>query len=287
MRHNERMGRQPGTVIALIVIAMAGAVGVSDGAGQVDRSDATGLASAREILRRAFDNLYDFDMTTTLTLLLQNKRGEQSVRRAEMARKRIDGRRHACGRVLDHPWMRGTSLLVIDNQDRSDDHFLFLPDRGRVRRVTNVQRTDSFLGSDLWYEDLERRHPEDYEVASLRWDDFKGEAVFVVSAVPATHSGYARVEFLIARSDFLLLKTSFYKERAERPFKTIEAPSRAAVLEEEGHVIPVRLLVINLQRGTQTEASFERLEVNPPISDHLFTSAALESGRPIPGRAEP
>jgi hypothetical protein len=281
------MGRQPGTVIALIVIAMAGAVGVSDGAGQADRSDATGVASAREVLRRAFDNLYDFDMTTTLTLLLHNKRGEQSLRRAEIARKRIDGRLHAFGRFLDPPWMRGTSLLVIDNQDRSDDHFLFLPDRGRVRRVTNVQRTDSFLGSDLWYEDLERRHPEDYEVESLRWDDFKGEAVFVVSAVPTTHSGYARVEFMIARLDFLLLKTSFYKERAERPFKTIEAPSRAAVVEEDGHLIPVRLLVINLQRGTQTEASFERLEVNPQISDHLFTSAALESGRPIPGRGEP
>ncbi len=287
MRHHGRMGRQPGTVIAVIVIAMAGAVGVRDGAGQVDRSDAAGVVSAPEILGRAFDNLYDFDMTTTLTLRLQNKRGEQSMRRAEMARKRIDGRLHALGRFLDPPWMRGTSLLVIDNQDRSDDHFLFLPDRGRVRRVTNVQRTDSFLGSDLWYEDLERRHPEDYEVASLRRDDFKGEAVFVVKASPTTHSGYARVEFMIARSDFLLLKTSFYKGRAERPFKTIEAPSRAAVVEEDGHVIPVRLLVINLQRGTQTEASFERLEVNPPISDHLFTSAALESGRPIPGRAEP
>jgi hypothetical protein len=183
--------------------------------------------------------------------------------------------------------MRGTAVLVIDNRDRSDDHFLFLPDQGRVRRVTNVQRTDSFLGSDLWYEDLERRHPEDYKVASLRWDDFKGEAVFVVSAFPTTHSGYARVEFIIARSDFLLVKTSFYKGRAERPFKTIEAPSRAVVLEEDGHLIPVRLLVSNLQRGTQTEARFERLEVNPQISDHLFTSAALESGRPIPGRVEP
>ena len=198
------MGRETGTVIALIVIAMAGAVGVSDAAGQVDRSDATGVASAREILRRAFDNLYDFDMTTTLTLFLHNKRGEQSVRRAEIARKRIDGRLHAFGRFLDPPWMRGTAVLVIDNQDRSDDHFLFLPGRGRVRRVTNVQRTDSFLGSDLWYEDLERRHPEDYKVASLRWDDFNGEGVFVVSAFPTTHSGYARVEFIIARSDFLL-----------------------------------------------------------------------------------
>jgi hypothetical protein len=274
-------------VVGFIVIATARAVGVGDAAGQVERRDSTGVAAAREILKRTFDNLYDFDMTTTLMLLVSNKRGEQSVRRAEIARKRIDGRLHAFGRFLDPPWMRGTAVLVIDNRDRSDDHFLFLPDRGRVRRVTNVQRTDAFLGSDLWYEDLDRRHPEDYKVASLRWDDFKGEAVFVVSAFPTTHSGYARVEFVIARSDLLLLKTSFYKGRAERPFKTIETPSRANVLEEDGHLIPVRLLVSNLQRGTQTEARFERLEVNPRISDHLFTFTALESGRAIPGRVEP
>jgi hypothetical protein len=287
MRHHGRIERQAVTVVAFIAIATAGAIGVGDAAAQVDHGDVTDVASAHEILRRAFDNLYDFDMTTTLTLLLRNKRGEQSTRRAEIARKRIDGRLHAFGRFLDPPWMRGTAVLVIDNRDRSDDHFLFLPDRGRVRRVTNVQRTDSFLGSDLWYEDLERRHPEDYEVASLRWGDLKGEAVFVVGAFPATHSGYARVEFVIARSDFLLLKTSFYKGRAERPFKTIEAPSRAVVVEQDGHLIPVRLLVGNLQRGTQTEARLERLKVNPQISDHLFTSAALESGRAIPGRVEP
>jgi hypothetical protein len=281
------MGCPTCTIVAFTVIVTAGAVGVGDAAAQVDRSDASGMVSAREILKRAFDNLYDFDMTTTLTLLLHNKRGEQSVRRAEIARKRIDGRLHAFGRFLDPPWMRGTAVLVIDNRDRSDDHFLFLPDQGRVRRVTNVQRTDSFLGSDLWYEDLERRHPEDYEVTSLRRDEFKGEAVFVVGGFPTTHSGYGRVEFIIARSDFLLLKTSLYKGRAERPFKTIEPPSRAAVVEEDGHLIPVRLLVSNLQRGTRTEARFERLEVNPRIRDHLFTSVALESGRAIPGRVEP
>jgi hypothetical protein len=286
MRHYAWLKSRTATVIALTVTAISGALGVSDTAGQVGAGDATGVEAAREILRRAFDNLYDFDMTTTLTLSLHNKRGEQSVRRAEIARKRIDGRLHAFARFVDPPWMRGTAVLVIDNQDRSDDHFLFLPDQGRVRRVTNVQRTDAFLGSDLWYEDLERRHAEDYEVASLRWDDFKGEAVFVVSAYPTTHSGYGRVEFIIARSDHLLVKTSFYKGRAERPFKTIEAPSRAAVVEKDGHVIPVRLIVSNLQRGTRTEARFERLEVNPEISDHLFTSTALESGRAIPGRAE-
>ena len=236
-----------------------------------------------QVLEKTFDNLYDYDMTTTLTLVLHNGRGEESIRRAEVARKRIDGRLHAYGRFLDPPWMRGTSVLVIDNLERSDDHFLFLPEHRRVRRVTNVQRTDSFLGSDLWYEDLERRHVEDYRTFATRAADFAGEPALVISAEPIAHSGYARVDFTIARRDHLLLQTAFFKADSDDPFKTITLPSRDDTVFEDGHRIPIRLSVENLRRGTRTEARFEKLRVNPEISDSLFTSAALESQRAVRG----
>jgi len=236
---------------------------------------------ADDALEKTFDNLYDYDMTTTLTLVLHNGRGEESIRQAEVARKRIDGRLHAYGRFLEPPWMRGTSVLVIDNLERSDDHFLFLPEHQRVRRVTNVQRTDAFLGSDLWYEDLERRHVQDYRILSTRSEEFAGEPALVVVAEPAGHSGYARVEFTVARRDHLLLRTAFFTADSNEPFKTITLSSREDTVLEDGHRIPTRLSVENLRRGTRTEARFEKLRVNPEISDSLFTSAALESGRTI------
>jgi len=241
------------------------------------------LELASQVLTRAFDNLYYFDMTTTLTLVLHDGRGEESIRRAEVAQKRIDGRLHAYGRFLDPPWMRGTAVLVIDNLDRSDDHLLFLPEQRRVRRVTNVQRDDSFLGSDLWYEDLERRHARDYPPRRLKLDENGGEPVFVVTSAPAVRSSYARVEFTVARADYLLLRTAYFKAGSKMPFKTIELRSRDDVVERDGHLIPTALIVTNRQRGTQTEARFEDLKVNPPIRSSLFSAVALESGRKISG----
>jgi len=270
------------------IVALAsvlGAVGQPSADGAIDAIPAE--YDAAQVLERTFDNLYDYDMTTILTLVLHNGRGEESIRRAEVARKRIAGRLHAYGRFLEPPWMRGTSVLVIDNLERSDDHFLFLPEHSRVRRVTNVQRTDSFLGSDLWYEDLERRHVEDYRIIASRTEGFGGEAALVVMAEPTRHSGYARVEFTIARRDHLLLRTAFFNADSNEPFKTITLHSREDTVLEDGHRIPIRLSVENLRRGTRTDARFEKLHVNPEISDSLFTSAALESQRAVRGNSRP
>lgn len=237
---------------------------------------------SREILERTFDNLYDCDIRAMLTLTLHNKRDEQSIRRAEVARKRIRGRTHAYGRFVDPLWMRGTALLVIDNEGRSDDHFLFLPDQRRIRRVTSVQRTDAFLGSDLWYEDLERRHPDDYHSLSLEETVVQGEASWIVRAQPRDLSGYSSVEFSIAQADYFLLYTAYYRGRSEQPFRSIRT-SRKDALGKDGHLLPIVLEVRNLLRGTLTEARFEQLAINPEISDKLFSAAALELGHSIPG----
>jgi hypothetical protein len=235
------------------------------------------------VLHAAFANLYGYDMTAELNLILRNRRGEESTRKAEIARKRIDGRVYSIGRFTEPDWMRGTSSLVIENADRSDDHFLFLPALDRVRRISSVQRSDAFLGTDLSYEDLERRRAEDYSITAIHQKTVGSEDFWVVFATPTDDGNYASVEFTIAKRDHLLMKTDFFKRSAEIPFKTIEVPSRSSVISHDGHVIPKELIVSNRQRGSVTEVRFEKLRVNPELSDSLFTSAALESGRAVPG----
>ncbi len=241
-------------------------------------------AEASQVLERAFANLYDCDLRARLTLTLRNGRGEQSIRQAEIARKRIRGHMHSYGRFLEPAWMRGTAVLVLDHGG-SSEHFLFLPEQKRVRRVTSVQRTDAFLGSDLWYEDLERRDLTRYTIESMSEEVLAGEPVHQILASPRQVSRYQRVAFAIARSDFFLLKSSYFRKDAELPFKTIDS-ERQSALARHGHVLPTVLLVRNQLRGTTTEARFAELEINPELSDNLFTSVALEAGRRVPGLGE-
>lgn len=235
------------------------------------------------VLERAFDNLYECDIRTLLELTLHDRSGGTAIRRAEIARKRIDGRLHSYGRFLEPPWMRDTAILIIDSRDSSDAHYLSLPELQRIRRVTSVQRQDAFLGSDLWYEDLERRYPHEYEELSMSVGERSGEDVWIVDARPKKGlSGYDRVRFVVARSDALLLETVGFRQGSSEPFKALVA-DREHVLRQDGHVLPTRLTVSNLLRKTHTEVYFRKLQINPTLSDQLFTSLALEAGRKVPG----
>lgn len=244
-----------------------------------DEAELTG----HEILKRTFDNLYDCDMKMSLEVELHDQSGGVSRRRANIARKRIRGHTHSIGRFLDPPWMRGTTMLMIDNTDRSDDHFIYLPASKRMRRLTSVQRSDSFLGSDLWYEDLERRYPEDYDVLNMATHGKLDEETYSLRVQPTIESSaYDQVEFEISKKDFFLLQTSYFRGESTEPIRRITS-AREHMVIQDGHRIPTQYVVKNETRGTRTVARLTQLEVNPELSDSLFRSVALEVGRKIPG----
>jgi hypothetical protein len=236
----------------------------------------------RALLARAFSNRYDIDTREIVDIAVRNGSGAEQRRRLEVATKRIGGRFHSLGRFTEPPYLRGAAILSIENGDRSDDHFLYLRTLQRVRRLSSRQRADSFMGTGLTYEDFERRRVDDYDVRFLPLTTIAGEVVRVVEGLPRFDSAYARVEFFIAGSDMAILETRYYKRDAEHPFKILHAP-RKTTRTFAGHPLPTYLRVENLDRRTETEVRIEQLAVTPDLDVGLFTSAALEVGRPIPG----
>ncbi len=236
---------------------------------------------AVEILRAAFDNLYDRDTTSDIELIIRNSAGNERRREFESASKRIDGRLRSIGRLVWPPHLRGMSLMVVENEDRSTDSFVYLPSLNRVRRIARAQRDEPFLGSDLTYEDFERRWVEDYHVDSARDDRVHGESVHVIYGRPIERVGYQFVEFVVAKKDSVLLETRYIKREGEAPFRVVRA-LRESMLESDGHILPTHILVRNESRNTTTEVRFRNLRVNPEIRDRIFTVGHLERNRPLP-----
>src|SRR2546426_7535803 len=69
--------------------------------------------------------------------------------------------------------IKGTGFLVWEHPDADDERFLYLPALGRVRRIAGEEKQDSFVGSDLTYEDIGGRDVADYTYAfvdeTARW----------------------------------------------------------------------------------------------------------------------
>ena len=61
--------------------------------------------------------------------------------------------------------INGTAFLVWEHPTADDERFLYLPALGRVRRIAGQEKQESFVGSDLSYEDIGGRDIDDYTYA--------------------------------------------------------------------------------------------------------------------------
>jgi hypothetical protein len=58
--------------------------------------------------------------------------------------------------------IKNTAFLVWEHAGADDERFLYLPALGRVRRIAGEEKQQSFVGSDLTYEDMGGRDTSDY-----------------------------------------------------------------------------------------------------------------------------
>ena len=265
---------------APVLVALALMLPVVSAHGSQDVVDAS-LQSPASHLQQAFTNLYEVDSTATIELVIRNRSGQERRRNFESASKIIGGRMHSIGRLTYPGHLRGMTILQVEAEDRSHDAFIYLPSSKSVRRVSTSQRGDSFFGTDVTYEDLERRNAEDYDIVDLVAGQIDGESTYVVRARPVLKQTYFEVVFWIAKSELSGTGTQDRELGAPVPYRTIEAP-RASMQASGGHTLPTRLVVENVARGTITEVMYHDLAVDSEIDDRIFSIRTLEQKRPIP-----
>ena len=232
------------------------------------------------ILSRAFANQYEVDLTTNIELRMTNDAGQERTRRFEAIQKIIGDRLHAIGRLTHPEYLRGMTILQIESQESGHDAFVYMPSLQKVRRISTMQRGDSIFGTDVTYEDLERRHADNYTITSFEEGEMSGEPVFVIDAQPENAQSADRVVFYVAQADDVMLEVRHYKNHSADPFRVVSL-TRVGMIEASGHRLATRLTVRNLSRGTTTEVTLSNLKINPPIDDRIFSLRTLEQERDL------
>jgi hypothetical protein len=243
--------------------------------------------SSASVLTAAFANRYDVDAVSRVELVVRKgsvageESGDETRRTVHYITKLIDQRLHSIARLTAPEYLRGMTILTIEQRSRGNDAFVFLPSLGKTRRVSAAQKDDAFFGSDLTFDDLERKRLDQYELGELEIAEGRGEAIYRIGAKLLRKGTYSRVEFDVARSDHAILAERYYKRGEESAYLVIEA-RRPSMIEQDAHVLPTRLLVTDLLRGGTTLVRIEGLRVNAAISDRIFTVATLDQERKLP-----
>ena len=150
-----------------------------------------GLALAQKV----HDRPNGRDLTTLGRMVLTEKGRAPRIR--ELVTYRFDksgGETANLIRFLDPEDIAGTGLLSIDNDDGSTDQWLYLPALDRVRRISSNRKGGRFVGSDLYFEDLQERKPSEDRHRLLGKQTENGILCEVLESVPldASDSVYSR-----------------------------------------------------------------------------------------------
>ena len=101
--------------------------------------------------------------SSSMEMILINAHGDKVERKMDSKIKETNG--DGDKSIITFKWpadVKGTKMLTWTHKKGNDDQWLYLPALKRVKRITSRNKTGSFMGSELSYEDLGSQEVEKY-----------------------------------------------------------------------------------------------------------------------------
>ncbi len=261
--------KRPGNSVVLLLAGLLAAAPAL-----ADDAERAGTALAEAVHGRPIGD----DAVTRGTMTLIERGREPRVRETFQYRlEAADGGRQTLIRFTSPADIADTGLLIHDHADGATDQWLYLPAMDRVRRIAADRRGGRFVGSDLFFEDLEDRAPERDRHRLLSEETWDGAALQVLESVPVAGDGsvYSRRVSWIDPETLIPLRIDFYRG-GDEPMKRLEVTRVARI---DGYWTEMETTVTDLESGHRTVLVVDEVVYDQGLPGTLFTSRALADTR--------
>lgn len=244
--------------------------------------------SAEEVMHMV-DDRYDGDSSITdITMVLIDKRDRQRIRNLKLFSKDYGEDTKTLSLFESPADIRGTAYLNFDWKEslRDDDSWLYLPALQRVKRLASSDTSDSFLGSDFNYSDINGFQIEWYDYNFINESELvDGEDCWVIEMIPKPEfkeeaeeaTGYSKMQSWISKEKLIQLRGQVWELRGNRvKFFT---SSEIELIEDIWTV--KRLQAITTRNDRQEHASvlqINSIDYNVEVSDDFLTTEAMQRG---------
>jgi hypothetical protein len=230
---------------------------------------------ASDLAQRVFDRPNGRDLTTLGRMVLTEKGHAPRIR--EIVTYRLDkssGETANLIRFLDPEDIAGTGLLSIDKADGSTDQWLYLPALDRVRRISSERKGGRFVGSDLYFEDLQERKPSKDRHRLLGKQAENGVQCDVLESIPldADESVYRKRISWIDPATAIPQRVDYFETDTSTPSKRwlLRKKSR-----NQGYWTLSDSRMIDLVSGHETRMVVDAAVYDQKLPAKLFTTQAL------------
>jgi len=254
-----------------VVLAMLALLAVRVAAENVAASARSDL----DLLRSAFERTLHAPGVRSVELRVHRGGRLVSRRAFDVAYRRDADQARSLLRFTAPIYLRGQALLVLETPDGTSDTWLYQAEERRPRRVGTAHKADSFYGSDLSFEELEHQRFEHFALRRLPDAEEAGRLCAVIEAVPKRASQYARLVAWIDPSRTALARVDFFRGAGAEPAKRLRV-ALDEVVEEQGYLRVEAMRIEQIGRDAFTEVMTERMEIDPAISEDVFSASFLE-----------
>jgi len=243
---------------------------------------AGGLRTVEEIQACNDDNLPERTSIETVSLQAKDRIGAITTSKAKLYWRRFDdGLSKVMMRFFAPPDLRNSALLMLENEKRANDLFIYLPELGRVKRITSRMTSSSMFGTDFSYEEFERLQGMATRSPSVLLGNrsIEGRPAYLIEMRPTeeSKSAYERIRSFIDHETCTVLRSEFY-ERGDAPRKVLSAVVSSITHEAEDVWVVRRFVMRDLRDETETEMVIESVEIGIDISQKTFSERELVSG---------
>ena len=242
--------------------------------------------SAREIMERVDDRYTGDSSVSDANLILIDRNNRERVRDLRLYSLEEEGVTKAVTYFLAPTDVAGTSYLSYDQDNQEDEAWLYLPALKQVRRVAAGDRSNSFMGSDFSYSDLNGTTLEWYDYELLSDDEsVDGHPVWKIESRPkpefaeqvSNETGYERSHLWIRKDNFMQVQGQIWVERGGR----VKYFSARDIEEVDGIWTAHRIQMITTRNGEREHGSVFQIndvKYNDHTDPSLFTTQAMQRG---------
>jgi hypothetical protein len=169
----------------------------------------------------------------------------------------------------------GMRFLQIQNSDSDDERFLYTPELKRSRRIAGSNRSESFMGTDYSYADLDGRDLRQ-STATLGTDEKVGKFdCWHLAVTPKNGDAvYSKIELWVRKDNYVPLKEIMF-DKHNAPVKTLIAKE---IQRHGGRWFITGSRMTDATTGRSTELTLDKFERRDDIPLDSFSVRAIEKG---------
>ncbi len=235
------------------------------------------LPDAGQIMGKSRDLSITNSLSANINLTITEKAGSTRSRTISMTSKSYaDGLEKRFIKFIEPADVRGTSMLVVDNKNTTDEMWIYLPALKKTRRIVTSEKGKSFMSSEFSNADMSSPAISDFIHKHLEKSGTNNQ--WIIESTPADEDkadeyGYSKKVSYVSMDTYQVQKMELYNFDAEL-FKIIEIKSFFPL--RDGKYMVKNMIASNLNTNRKSEILFSNISEGVKVDDSNFTIQNLE-----------